>query len=125
MKRWNGLPPGFRTSARVGAALALLGFQLVMMTRARFDDARYFSWAPHDSQNEYVIEVRSEGRKLSDEVVEARYRIPPRGVDPRAIAHVIRLVQQYEAENDPDGSLEVRVRWRTNGGPERSWRHVR
>jgi hypothetical protein len=108
---------------RVGTAVLLLTFQAVMIVHARFDDARYFSWAPHDAQNEYVIEARSEGRSLSDEEVGARYRIPARGVDPRAIAHVIGLVEQYETSRGAGGDIEVVVRWRTNGGAERTWRH--
>lgn len=108
---------------RLGAALLLLLFQAVMMVHARFDDARYFSWAPHDAQNEYVIAVRLNGRTLTDAEVRERYRIPARGIDPRAIAHVVRLVEQYERSRGAGEGAQVRVRWRTNGGPERSWRH--
>lgn len=108
---------------RLGAALLLLLFQVFMMVRSHFDDARYFSWAPHDSQNEYVIEVRSGGRALSEQEIGARYRIPARGVDPRAIAHVIRLVEQYERSRGASYRSTVTVRWRTNGGMERVWRY--
>jgi len=121
VSRGRGFAVGLAEGVRLGAALLLLLFQGVMMVRARFDDARYFSWAPHDAQNEYVIKVRSHGRSLSDEEIGARYRIPARGVDPRAIAHVIRLVEQYE-RSQPAAASEVMVRWRTNGGPLRSWR---
>lgn len=125
MSRGRGTALGLADGVRLGAALLLLLFQAVMMVRARFDDARYFSWAPHDSQNEYVIEVRSDDRALSDEEIGVRYRIPARGVDPRAIAHVIRLVEQYERSRGAGDDSEVMVRWRTNGGAERSWRHPR
>lgn len=94
-----------------------------MIGFARFDAARYFCWAPHDSQNEYRIHVRFAGHELSESEISARYRIPARGIDPRAIEHVLRLVSHYERSHGATDGASVRVVYRTNGGPEKRWQY--
>ena len=111
---WRGIVAG-----------VVLAFQAASIVYARFDDARYFCWAPHDAQNEYVIAVEIDGRSLSPSEVEARYRIPASGVDPRSIAHVTRLVQQYERTLGADDDATVVVGYRINGKALRRWRPAR
>lgn len=111
-----------RTGWRGALAWSILTLQAVSVLHARFDDGRYFCWAPHDSQNEYAISVSIDGRPLTAAEVERRYRIPARGVDPRAIAHVTRLVDQYERTVGAEDDAEVTVRYRVNGGPVHHWR---
>lgn len=90
------------------------------MAGARFVDTRYFGWAPHDAQYEYRIHATIDGARLSAKEIEARYRIPAEGIDPRAIAHVQGLVRQYETTRAVERA-SVRIVWRKNGGPLRQW----
>ena len=43
---------------RLLLASAWLAFQLVAIVYARFVPARYFCWAPYDTQTEYWVTVR-------------------------------------------------------------------
>ena len=105
-----------RPSLRNILVIAFLLFQFTMIVYARFTPARYYSWGPHDAQNEYAIHVTVAGRELTSEEVTRRYRIRQEGVDPRAIEHVIRLVDQYERTFGRDDNARVRLEYRTNGG---------
>ena len=106
---------------RTVAAILFLSFQIGMIVYARFDDGRYFCWAPHDSQNAYQIEVTVGDNKLSAAETEQRYRIPAEGVDPRAIEHVIRLVRQYEQGYGSKDGAVVDISYRTNGSSATHW----
>jgi hypothetical protein len=55
--------------------------------------------------------------ELTSEEVTRRYRIRQEGVDPRAIEHVIRLIDHYERTFGSDDHARVRLEYRTNGGP--------
>lgn len=114
-----------RTGWRGLVAWSVLAIQGVAIVHGRFDDAAYFTWAPHDAQNEYSITVTTDAGVLTPEEVEGRYRIPARGVDPRSIAHVTRLVEQYERTLGAGDGAEAVVRYRVNGGPLREWRTAR
>lgn len=103
------------------AGVLFLLFQVAMIVRARFDPDRYFCWAPHDSQNEYEIAVVAGGRELQPDEVSRRYRLPYRGVDPRAIEHIFDIVRHYEGRLAREPA-SVTVRYRVNGSPERTWR---
>ncbi len=87
-----------------------------MIVYARFTPARYYCWAPHDMQNEYAIFVTMNGKALTSEEVTRRYRIRQEGVDPRAIEHVIRLIDHYERTFGRDENAQVRLEYRINGG---------
>ncbi|HTL70963.1 MAG TPA: hypothetical protein VL404_06700 [Candidatus Eisenbacteria bacterium] len=107
---------------RAGLAAAFLLFQVGLMVRARFTEARYFCWAPFDSKNEYALEVVAAGRRLPDEEVRRRYGIPPRGTDHRSIQHVKDLVRQYEETYGRADDARVVLHYKTNGVEKRDWR---
>lgn len=109
-------------TARTSLAILFLLFQVAMIAYARFDPGRYYSWAPHDEQAEYRIEVEIDGRPLSAVEVAERYRDPWQGVNPRAIEHVLRFVRQYEETYGRSDGARVTVYYTINGGPERGWR---
>jgi len=112
--------PGRRLRALVG--IGFLVFQLYAIARARFVPSRYFAWAPYDAISLYELDVRIDGRLLTTDEVRARYELPSLGRDNRAIQHVIDAVRQYEATYGVGDDATVLLRYRTNGGPERSWR---
>lgn len=119
----RGLRPAVgRPGVRSALAASFLLVQIGMIVYARFDPARFFCWAPHDSQNEYEIDVAVHGRVLSPDEVLARYRIPWGWRNPRAMEHVLRLVRQYEETYGRPEQANVAIRYRTNGGPVREWR---
>ena len=111
------------TSALVRRVLlaAFLALQAVMVVAAPFGEHRFYCWAPHDAQSEYVISVSVGGRALSLDEVSRRYRVPADGVDPRAMSHILFLVEKYERTQWRSDDAVVRVRYRVNGGPWRMW----
>jgi len=114
------LSPGARWTLGV-IGIGFLTFQAVMILHGRFSDYRYYNWAPHDSQSEYVISVQVDGRELEADEVNRRYRKHAVGVEARAIAHLIRLVRQHEMTYGLEDDATVTIRWRTNGGEEQEW----
>jgi len=108
-------------SIRTVAGLVLLLAQVIMIVVARFHPMRYYCWAPYDSQNEYEIQTEVDGRSLTRAELEARYRLAPTGVNPRAIYQVTDVVSYVERVYHPDESARVVVTYRTNGSPEQVW----
>lgn len=106
---------------RTVLAIALLVTQCCFVVAARFNDARYYCWAPHDAQNEYRIRVWVDGQELDRIAVEERYRLTTGGVDPRAIAHVIYSIRQYEKTYGKDDGARTLLEYTTNGGPLEQW----
>ena len=92
-----------------------------MVLAARGHDYRYFCWAPHDEQAEYRIAVHIDGVELAPDAILARYRLPVVGVDPRALRHVLGVIERTERRLDRPG-VAVVVRYRINGSEPREWR---
>ena len=113
-------PFGRRIRLLVG--VGFLAFQLFAIVRARFVPSRYFAWAPYDAISLYELQVRIDGREISREEVAERYRLPSLGRDNRAIQHVIDAVRQFEETYGAGDGARVLLRYRVNGGPERTWR---
>ncbi len=118
--RSSGTVPGRSIAFYVG--LALLAIQVALVVFARFHPMRYYCWAPYDAQNEYRIAVTLGGRELSADAVAKRYRIRPKGVNPRSIYEVCDVVSYVERVYRPDDAAEVIITYRTNGGKEQTWR---
>lgn len=106
---------------RTVIAVILLAAQFGFVIAARFNDARYYCWAPHDAQNEYHVRVWVDGTELDPIAVEERYRLTTGGVDPRAIAHVIYSIRQYETTYGKGDGAQVLLEYTTNGGPLQRW----
>lgn len=102
-------------------AAIILAVQFGFVVAARFHDARYFCWAPHDSQNEYGIRVWIGDEELSGGEVDDRYRLTTHGIDPRAISHVKYSIRQFERTYGKGDSTRVVLEYRTNGGPMEEW----
>jgi len=100
----------------------LLIVQLGMIVFARFTEARYFCWAPHDVQNEFILEVTLDGQKLSAEDIFKRYRIPKKSTDPRSIQHVKDALKKYELIYSKDNPAKIVMNYNRNGVEQESWR---
>jgi hypothetical protein len=110
---------------RTGIGAALLVFQLGAVVYARFTDARYFCWAPYDTQTEYTIEAALSGKALTAQEIRARYRRGPKGVDNRSPRHVQDILAGVETLYHPGDPAEVTLRYRINGHEEQVWRWPR
>jgi hypothetical protein len=107
------------TLLRTALGLSLLLFQIGAILYARFVPARYFCWAPYDMQTDYELQVMIGGRTLTPPEIRGRYRRGAKGTDNRSAQHVIDIVQGVE-ERRREGA-EVVMRYRVNGGEERTW----
>ena len=62
---------------------------------------------------------------LAEEEIEARYRDPWNGVNPRSQHHVFRFVERFEQTRGRDDDARVVVHYRINGGPMQQWQWPR
>lgn len=108
---------------RVGLGALLLSAQLGAIVHARFVPSRYFAWAPYDRITLYRISAEVDGRRLTPAEIRARYGLPAHGRDNRAPRHVVDILSGYERTYGSREDARVLLRYRTNGGPERVWRH--
>ena len=106
--------------AVLGTALIL--WQAGMIVYARFDEARYFCWAPHDVWWTFQLEVTIDGHVLDTRELRARYRMRRGGFQEHAIEHAKREIVQYETTHGQGDGARVLMKYRKNGGPEVEWR---
>ena len=97
--------------------------QLSVIIYSRFIPERFFCWAPYDEHTNYKINVTIEGRELSTQEVNERYRYTPEGWEPRAIHNVFSIVKQYEETYGKKDNAEVEIVYKTNGHKEERWNH--
>jgi len=107
---------------RASIGIIFLLIQIYMIGYARFMEARYFCWAPFDSQNEYVLSVEVNGRTLTNKEIEKRYRRPPRGLDSRSIQHLKDVVMQYESTYAQSEEAQVWLMYTVNGNQRPVWK---
>jgi len=110
---------------RMYVGLAILAAQLVMVGVARVHPIRFYTWAPFDSQNDFSIHAIVNGRELAPDDVQERYRKPAVGRSPRSIYEVTSTVEYVETHYHKGDHATVTVVYRTNGGPEQTWRFPR
>jgi hypothetical protein len=106
---------------RLLLASAWLAFQLGAIVYARFVPARYFCWAPYDTQTEYWVTVRQAGRELSPAEIRQRYRRAAHGFDNRSAQNVIDMFQQAEERYHRQDPARIEMRYRVNGYRDGSW----
>lgn len=103
--------------------LALLAFQIGAISYARFVPERYFCWAPFDMQTDYRLQVTVNGRRLSDDEIQRRYRRPSHGTDNRSSHHIMDIVAQAERRYHARECTEVIMTYRVNGKQEQRWQY--
>ncbi len=116
----TGQHPGQAVSIPVVVAGLFIAAQFVMILIGLGTELRYYTWAPHDQQGGYDISVVIDGRELTEDELLDRYR-RSRGVDPRAIAHVFNIVEQYERTYGAGDGAEVEIRYWVNGEGPQVW----
>lgn len=104
----------------VAFAALFIAAQFVMVLAGLGTELRYYTWAPHDQQGGYDISVVVDGRELTEAELLDRYR-RSRGVDPRAIAHVFNIVEQYETTYGAADDAVVEIRYWVNGEGPQLW----
>ena len=107
-------------SVAVAVAALFIAAQFTMIVFGLGSDLRFYTWAPHDQQGGYDISVVIAGRALTEAELLERYR-RSRGVDPRAIAHVFNIVEQYETTYGADDGAQVQIRYWVNGEGPQVW----
>ncbi|WP_179346369.1 hypothetical protein [Winogradskyella ursingii] len=95
--------------------------QIALIIYARFVPERFFCWAPYDEHTYLDINVDVNGKKLSNEEIEKRYRYVSKGWEPRSINNVFNIVRQYESTYGKQDKTSVKIIYTTNGKEERIW----
>ena len=103
--------------------------QVVFFVRARFEESRYFCWAPFHSEARYTIDATSGGRALDDDEIARRYGLASHYWDKgtrtnwelNAIVHVIDTVRATEAARAAPDRAAVTITYSVNGRPPTQW----
>jgi hypothetical protein len=96
--------------------------QIILIVTARFIPERFFCWAPFDEHSHIDINVIINGRELTDNEIEKRYRYVSKGIEPRSINNVFNLITQYESTYGKNDNADVEVNYSVNGHKERKWK---
>ena len=105
---------------RVVLIVVFFGLQVLAIIHARFQDTRYFAWAPFDQINFYEIEVKINSIQLSPEESKSRYGFLS-GRENRSIHHVFDQIKQFESALSTRDTVEVTVIFTTNGKSPEKW----
>lgn len=103
--------------------IIFFSLQLAGIIYARFTEVRYFCWAPYDQISLYEIQVRLSHNLLSQKEIQARYHIPAKGRENRSIHNIMSLIEQYERNYKRTDVVEVKLRYSTNGKPQKTWKY--
>jgi len=108
---------------RVLALMVTLFFsvQLLGVIVGRFDEAKFFSWAPYDQISYYEIEALRQGQNLSSETIRDRYHISPKGRENRSIHNIISIVRQYENSYGKGENVNITISYTINGHYSGTW----
>ena len=104
------------------AAICLFLVHIVAVVRARSVETRWFSWAPNDYAVGYTLQVKMNGRPLSDSEIGSRYAVPAQGVYENPVQNLIEIVSERERTYGRNDHAEVLLTYRPNGGAAQEWR---
>ena len=107
------------------AAVALLVCQVVAIIYARFTPARYFCWAPYDTQDRYRVFVEIDDLVLTEKQTNERYRFSSNAWQQHSIRNLLEAIEQYELSYGSDDNAEIEVRYSHNGRAEQTWNFPR
>ena len=100
---------------RTDIAILFLALQLASIVYARFIPERFFCWAPYDSHTKFETFVTIDGKTLSHQEAENRYKYKMKGWEQRSIDNIFSLIKQYETTYGISDNAQVRVVYSTNG----------
>ena len=101
--------------------ILFLVIQCAFIILAWFIQEKFFCWAPYDEHTELKTVVYINNISLENHEINERYRYNMNFWEPRAIANVLNIVEQYEKTYGKKDSAEVRIIYSTNGGPKKKW----
>lgn len=116
--RWRGL--GWRYQLGIALLLAQLG----AVAYARFVPTRYFAWAPNDYAVEYRIAATVDGRALTPQQVQARYRLDSQGLYEFPPQMLIDDLRGYERQYGERDHVRLRLTYRLDGHDLEHWRYT-
>jgi len=105
---------------RYGLLIVFFGLQVLAVIFSRFQDTRYFAWAPFDQINFYEVSAKRNSIELTAEEVKARYGFLS-GRENRSIYHVFDQVKQLDTAPHVLDTMEVKVIYKTNGKSPEVW----
>lgn len=105
--------------------VSLLAFQAIGILYGRFTPARYFCWAPYDTQDRYTVSINLDGRTLSEEEATQRYRFHSNAWQQHSIHNLLFAIEQYESSYGKDDNAEVTVTYSKNGRSKETWNYPR
>ncbi len=109
-------------SLRRAVGVAFILAQLGSIAYARFVPTRYFCWAPFDALATYQLSVvRADGTALTPAEIRARYHRSAKGLEQRAIQHLMDIISQYERTYGRADGIRATLTYRVNGSEERTW----
>ncbi|MBC2605933.1 hypothetical protein [Pelagicoccus albus] len=109
----------------LGLCLALLAFQAIAIVYARFTPARYFCWAPYDTQDRYEVTIEREGLTLSESEATERYRFHSNAWQQHSIYNLLNAIEQYETSYGIEDGARITVTYSRNGHPQEVWSYPR
>ena len=113
------LTKAIKISTIIGISFLLV--QLFFVIYARFIPERFFCWAPFDEHSYYNIDVEIEGKSLSANEINARYKYRSEGWETRSMDNIFSLVKQYEDTYGKYDNADVKIIFTTNGHNESQW----
>ncbi|WP_299271790.1 hypothetical protein [uncultured Psychroserpens sp.] len=105
--------------------ILFLLLQVGAVVHARFIPERFFCWAPYDSHTKFETFVTINGKTLSQQEAEARYKYKMKGWEQRSIDNIFSLISQYEDTYGKTDNAQVIVKYSTNGHEEQEWIYKR
>ncbi|MBR9844772.1 MAG: hypothetical protein GYB35_01050 [Algicola sp.] len=107
---------------RVFIGILFLLLQVGSVIYARFIPERFFCWAPYDTHVKFEVFVTIDGKTLSPEDTEARYKYKMKGWEQRSIDNIFSLISQYENTYGKADNAKVLMTYSINGHEEQEWR---
>ncbi len=94
--------------------------QVFLIFSARFSSNRYFTWAPHDIQTEYFLNVYAKNVKLDNLQLDKRYGLQEHSWIDLPANHLIKYLTEYERIFSNSQTDSILLRYNVNG---KKWIH--
>lgn len=106
---------------RVFIGILFLFLQIGGIVYARFIPERFFCWAPYDQHTKFQVFVTIDGKTLSSDETETRYKYKMKGWEQRSIHNIFSLISQYENTYGKGDNAHVTMIYSINGHEEKEW----
>ncbi|HET9449636.1 MAG TPA: hypothetical protein VFO83_02075 [Aggregicoccus sp.] len=121
--------PALSWRALLAAGLVLAQLAFMCVTHLSGSPYRFFVWAPNDYSRDYVISAQVNGRTLSSEELEQRYRLSGpsnsfesyRGFYEDPPVHLTQYLRMVEQKYGGQDSARITLRYTLNGHDPVVW----